>query len=122
MDTSIEIGVFRQGVDLPAATAARLSDLGATENSRFCSRLRAWLAAHGLRLELRARAADIEQLRSPLSHHRSIRTTNLLERRFGAERCRDLRVGPFETKQLDAPRVELDDTHRRHVALTTTLA
>ena len=64
--------------------------------------------------------ACIAQLRFPITHRRAIRTTNLLERLFGAERRRGLRVGAFELKQLDALRAELDDTHRRRVAPATT--
>jgi transposase-like protein len=93
--------------------------------------------------------ACIAQLRFPITHRRSIRTTNLLERLFGeerrrmkvvanafgerpvlklmyaslirgSERWRGLRVGAFEAKQLEALRAELDDTHRRRVAPATT--
>lgn len=92
--------------------------------------------------------ACIAQVRFPITHRRSIRTTNLLERLFGeelrrmkivanafgerpvlkliyaslirgSERWRGLLVGPFELKQLDALRAELDDTHRRQVAPAT---
>ncbi len=93
--------------------------------------------------------ACIAQLRFPITHRRSIRTTNLLERLFGeerrrmkivanafgerpvlklmyaslirgSERWRGLKVGAFALKQLDALRIELDDTHRRQVAPATT--
>ena len=89
--------------------------------------------------------ACIAQLRFPITHRRSIRTTNLLERLFGeerrrmkivanafgerpvlklmyaslirgSERWRGLRVGPFELKQLDALRSDLHDTHQRRTA------
>ena len=92
--------------------------------------------------------ACISQLRFPITHRRSIRTTNLLERLLheerrrmkivanafgerpvpklmyaslirGSERWRGLRVGPFELKQLDALRTELDDAHRRRVTPAT---
>lgn len=89
--------------------------------------------------------ACIAQLRFPITHRRVIRTTNLLERLFGeerrrmkivanafgerpvlklmyaslirgSERWRGLRIGPFELKQLDAIRAELDQAHQRQTA------
>jgi transposase-like protein len=86
--------------------------------------------------------ACIAHLRFPIAHRRVIRTTNLLERLFGEERrrmkivanafgeravlklmyaalirasesWRGIQMKPFEAKQLEAMKEELDAEHRR---------
>jgi len=92
--------------------------------------------------------ACIAHLRFPIAHRRVIRTTNLLERLFGEERrrmkivanafgeravlklmyaalirasesWRGIQMKPFETKQLEAVREELEAEHRRRHDRTT---
>jgi len=93
--------------------------------------------------------ACIAHLRFPIAHRRVIRTTNLLERLFGEERrrmkivantfgeravlklmyaalirasesWRGIQMKPFEVKQLEAMKEELDAGHRRrHEPLKT---
>jgi putative transposase len=93
--------------------------------------------------------ACIAHLRFPIAHRRVIRTTNLLERLFGEERrrmkivanafgeravlklmyaalirasenWRGIQMKPFEVKQLEATKEELDAEHRRrHETLRT---
>jgi transposase-like protein len=89
--------------------------------------------------------ACIAYLRYPIAHRRAIRTTNFLERLFGEERrrmkvipnafgerpvlklmfgalirasarWRGIRVGAFETRQLEVIREELDHEHQRRHA------
>jgi len=89
--------------------------------------------------------ACIAHLRFPLAHRRAIRTTNLLERLFGeerrrtkviphafgeravlklmyaaliraAERWRGLKVTEFDSRQLKAIRLELDNAHAERTA------
>lgn len=89
--------------------------------------------------------ACIAHLRFPLAHRRAIRTTNLLERLFGeerrrtkviphafgeravlklmyaaliraAERWRGLKITEFDSRQLKAIRLELDNAHAERTA------
>ncbi len=90
--------------------------------------------------------ACIAHLRFPIAHRKFIRTTNLLERLFveerrrakiipnffhgerpvlklmyaalirGSERWRGIRFTPFESRQLDAIRTELDQEHEKRIA------
>jgi len=93
--------------------------------------------------------ACIAHLRFPIAHRRVIRTTNLLERLFGEERrrmkivanafgeravlklmyaalirasesWRGIQMKPFEVKQLEAMKEELDAEHRRRHELVKT--
>ena len=90
--------------------------------------------------------ACIAHLRFPIAHRKFIRTTNLLERLFveerrrskiipnffhgerpvlklmyaalirASERWRGVRLTPFETRQLEAIRAELDEEHAKRTA------
>ena len=93
--------------------------------------------------------ACIAHMRFPIAHRRVIRTTNLLDRLFGQERCgmkivanafgeraaltlmyaasirasesgRGIQMKPFETKQLETVGAELDTEQRRRHEPTRT--